>query len=107
MQRYALDQHIVQKYLVAKTDRQARASAFFGAVACLPIWLMFFLLGACLWSFFQLTSAELPADVAAVKDNIVPYFIKTQLPAGMIGLVVAALMAAGSSEAGAAGPMMP
>lgn len=98
VQRYALDQHIVQKYLVAKTDRQAKLSAYFGAIACLPIWLMFFLFGACLWAFFQLTGTQLPAEVAAVKDNIVPYFIKTQLPVGLIGLVVAALLAAAMSS---------
>ena len=98
VQRYALDQHIVQKYLVARTDRQARASAYIGAVACLPVWFMFFLFGACLWAFFQLTGASLPDDVAAVKDNIVPYFLKTQLPVGMIGLMVAALLAAAMSS---------
>lgn len=98
VQRYALDQHIVQKYLVARTDRQAKLSAYFGAVACLPIWLLFFFFGAVLWAFFQLTGATLPADVAAVKDNIVPYFIKTQLPVGLIGLVIAALLAAAMSS---------
>jgi SSS family solute:Na+ symporter len=98
VQRYALDQHIVQKYLVAKNDRQAKLSAFFGAIACLPVWCMFFFLGACLWAFFQLTGAHLPADVAQVKDNIVPYFIKTQLPSGVIGLIVAALLAAAMSS---------
>lgn len=98
VQRYALDQHIVQKYLIAKSDRQAKMSAFFGAIACLPIWFMFFFLGACLWAFFQLNGATLPPDVAAVKDNIVPYFIKTQLPVGAIGLVVAALLAAAMSS---------
>jgi SSS family solute:Na+ symporter len=59
---------------------------------------MFFFLGACLWAFFQLTGAHLPADVASVKDNIVPYFIKTQLPSGVIGLIVAALLAAAMSS---------
>jgi SSS family solute:Na+ symporter len=98
VQRYALDQHIVQKYLVAKTDRQAKLSAYFGAIACLPVWLMFFLLGAVLWGFFQKTGIIIPAEVLAVKDNIVPYFIKTQLPTGFIGLVVAALMAAAMSS---------
>jgi SSS family solute:Na+ symporter len=62
------------------------------------VWILFFLLGACIWGFFQVTGAHFPADVAAVKDNIVPYFIKTQLPVGVIGLVVAALMAAAMSS---------
>jgi len=98
VQRYALDQHIVQKYLVAKTDQQAQRSAYWGAFACLGVWGMFFLFGACLWAFYQLTGAPLPAEVAAVKDNIVPYFIKTQLPVGVIGLVIAALIAAAMSS---------
>ncbi len=98
VQRYALDQHIVQKYLVARTDRQAKISAYFGAVACLPIWLLFFLFGACLWAFFKFSGTVLPPEVAAIKDNIVPYFMKTQLPAGLIGLVVAALLAAAMSS---------
>jgi SSS family solute:Na+ symporter len=67
-------------------------------VACLPVWLLFFFLGAILWAFFQLTGVAIPPDVAAVKDNIVPYFIKTQLPMGVIGLVVAALIAAAMSS---------
>jgi SSS family solute:Na+ symporter len=98
VQRYALDQHIVQKYLVARTDRQAQLSAYLGAIACLPVWLLFFVLGACLWAFFQLTGAALPSEVAAVKDNIVAYFIKTQLPIGLVGLVIAALAAAAMSS---------
>lgn len=98
VQRYALDQHIVQKYLVAKTDRQAKRSAFVGAIACLGVWGLFFLFGACLWGYYQITGEQLPADVAGVKDNIVPYFIKTQLPVGMIGLVIAALIAAAMSS---------
>ena len=98
VQRYALDQHIVQKYLVAKTDRQAQTSAYLGAMACLMVWGIFFLFGACLWGFYQLTGATVPADVSAVKDNIVPYFIKSQLPVGVIGLVIAALIAAAMSS---------
>jgi len=98
VQRYALDQHIVQKYLVAKTDRAAQRSAYLGAIACLLVWGVFFLFGACLWGFYQVTGANVPAEVSSVKDNIVPYFIKTQLPVGLIGLVIAALIAAAMSS---------
>jgi SSS family solute:Na+ symporter len=98
VQRYALDQHIVQKYLVAKSDAQAQRSAFIGAISCLGVWGLFFLFGACLWGYYQITGEQLPANVAGFKDNIVPYFIKTQLPVGMIGLVIAALIAAAMSS---------
>ena len=98
VQRYALDQHIVQKYLVARSDREARRSAYFGALSCLFVWALFFLLGAALWGFYQVTGAPLPNEVVAVKDNIVPHFIKTQLPVGVVGLVIAALIAAAMSS---------
>jgi SSS family solute:Na+ symporter len=98
VQRYALDQHIVQKYLVAQTDKQAQRSAYVGAFACLLVWCLFFLFGACLWGFYQRTGTVLPPEVVAVPDRIVPYFIKTQLPIGMIGLVIAALIAAAMSS---------
>jgi SSS family solute:Na+ symporter len=98
VQRYALDQHIVQKYLAARTDREAQRSAFLGAMACLGVWGIFFLFGASLWGFYQVSGIALPPEVEAVPDNIVPYFIKTQVPSGLIGLIIAALMAAAMSS---------
>jgi SSS family solute:Na+ symporter len=93
LQRYAAEQHMVQRYLLARTDREASRAAYVGAVACLPIWILFMVLGACIWSFYQLSGTNPPPEVLAVKDNIVPYFIRTQCPTGLLGLIVAALAA--------------
>ena len=87
LQRYTAEQHMVQRYLLAKTDRQARRATYVGAVACLPIWILFMVLGACLWSFYELTHVSIPSEVLEVKDNIVPHFIRTQCPIGLFGLV--------------------
>jgi SSS family solute:Na+ symporter len=98
LQRYAAEQHMVQRYLVARTDHEARRATYVGAVACVPIWILFMVLGGCIWGFYQLSSETLPVEVMAAKDNIVPYFIRTQCPPGLLGLIIAALAAAAMSS---------
>lgn len=91
---YIVEQNIVQRYLVARTDRDAQQATFAGASSCLVIWLTFSFLGSCLWAYYHLTPGLLPAEVAGKPDNIVPYFIATQVPNGLKGLILAAILAA-------------
>ncbi|MSO22052.1 MAG: hypothetical protein EXQ58_02100 [Acidobacteria bacterium] len=98
---YTIDQNIVQRYLVARSDREAQQGALAGAVACLPIWMTFMLIGACLWSFYRVTGSTLPAEIIAKPDNILPFFVATQLPAGLVGLILAAILAAAQSSVSA------
>jgi len=101
LQRYAVDQHLVQRYLSARTDGEARRATFIGAVACIPIWVMFMVLGAGIWAFYERSGASLPPHVLADSDTIVPHFIRTECPRGLLGLIVAALAAAAMSSLGA------
>ena len=94
---FTCDQHNVQRYLLARSDREAVRGAYFGAAVCLPIWILFMVLGALLWGHYQLSSEVLPAQVTDDLDNLLPYFIKTQLPAVLVGVILAALMAAAMS----------
>ena len=98
VQSFACGQNNVQRYLVARSDRDAVRGATIGAFACVPVWLLFMLLGALLWSYYQISTQALPAEVMEVQDRIVPYFIKTQFPAGLKGLMLAALIAAAMSS---------
>ena len=98
LQYLACDQNNVQRYLLARTDREAAQGAYMGAAACLPIWILFLVIGALMWAFYDLSTEQLPIEVLREKDYIMPYFIKTQLPAGVIGLILAALMAAAMSS---------
>lgn len=98
LQYLACDQNNVQRYLLARTDREAAQGAYMGAAACLPIWILFLVIGALMWAFYELSTEHLPVEVLREKDFIMPYFIKTQLPAGVIGLILAALMAAAMSS---------
>ena len=98
LQSLACDQSNVQRYLLAKTDKAAARAAYMGAIVCVPIWFLFMLIGALMWAFYELSPNPLPSEVLQQKDFILPYFMKTQLPAGMVGLILAALLAAAMSS---------
>ena len=91
---YIVEQNMVQRYLVARTNREAQRATFTGAMLCLVIWLTFSFIGSCLWAYYQYSASPLPAEVTARPDNILPHFIATQLPHGLIGLILAAILAA-------------
>jgi solute:Na+ symporter, SSS family len=91
---YIVEQNIVQRYLVARTDRDAQRAVFSGASFCVVIWITFMVIGACLWAFYQMTGATLPAAIQQKPDNILPYFVATQLPSGLVGLILAGILAA-------------
>jgi SSS family solute:Na+ symporter len=98
LQRFATDQHMVQRYLVARSDKDARRAAWIGGISCLPVWTLFWVIGALVWAYYQLGTDAIPSDVVSNKSNIIPYFVQSQLPAGVIGLITAALIAAAMSS---------
>ena len=91
IQKYTADQTVVQRYLLAPTDRAALRGVALGASLCIPVWTAFMLIGSLLWSFYRLTGEKLPATITKV-DQIFPYFLNTHIPSGLSGLFVAALM---------------
>ena len=92
LQKYGTDQTIVQRYLAAKSDKDAKHAAFIGVFASVSVWTLFMLIGALLYVFYHTGTAILPKDITA--DKVFPYFISTQLPVGVVGLVLSALVAA-------------
>jgi SSS family solute:Na+ symporter len=84
----------VQRYLVARTDREAQRATFTGALLCVVIWLTFSTIGSSLWAFYRVTGEALPPEVLQKPDNILPYFVATQFPPGLMGLLLAAILAA-------------
>lgn len=93
LQRYTADQTIVQRYLVAKSDRAALRGIALGALLCVPVWTLFMLIGTLCWAFYKSTGEKLPAYVTKA-DQVFPYFINTHIPAGLAGLFLAALFGA-------------
>jgi SSS family solute:Na+ symporter len=93
LQRYAADQTVVQRYLVAKSDRGALRGVALGALLCLPVWALFMLVGTCTWAFYQLTHEALPAFITKA-DQVFPHFVATHLPVGVAGVFMASLIGA-------------
>jgi len=89
---FAADQGYIQRYLTAKSERDAARSVTIGAWLYLPVAAVFFLIGTELyaWSIFQ--PDALPTGIAA--DQVFPWFIANRLPIGLAGLVVAGVFAA-------------
>jgi len=102
LQKYGADQTLVQRYLAAKSDRDALKGVALGAGLCLPAWTAFMLIGTLLWAFYQLSGEALPAHLIAadgkiISDEVFPYFLTTKIPAGLAGIFMAALISAAMS----------
>ncbi len=102
LQKYATDQTLVQRYLIARSDREALKGVVLGAVLCVPAWTAFMLVGTLLWAYYQLAGTGLPGQLfdaggKILGDRVFPYFLTTQIPAGLAGLLMAALFSAAMS----------
>jgi SSS family solute:Na+ symporter len=95
LQNYGIDQNYVQRYKSAKDEKSARFSALFGGLLYVPVSFLFFLIGTALFAYYTLQSGLLPEEITG--DQVFPYFIVHELPAGVTGLLVAAIFAAGMS----------
>ncbi|MCE5185953.1 MAG: sodium:solute symporter [Planctomycetaceae bacterium] len=95
IQKYGTDQTIVQRFLVAGTDKKAIKAALMGTLLCVPVWTLFIFIGTLLWVYYRMSPELLPAGITG--DKVFPYFILTQIPAGVTGLIVAALFSAAMS----------
>ncbi len=96
IQKYGTDQTIVQRYLTAKSDKDAIKASLMGVLLCVPVWTLFMFIGTALFSYYKITQLSLPADTR--PDAVFPFFIMSQLPIGITGLILAALIAAAVSS---------
>ena len=97
LQKYGTDQTIVQRYLAARNDREAKKAAYIGVLMSVPIWALFMFIGTALFAYYHADGAPLlPEGLKA--DEVFPYFIANELPVGIRGLIIAALAAAAISS---------
>jgi SSS family solute:Na+ symporter len=99
LQNYGIDQNYVQRYMTTRSEREAKRSALFGSLLYIPVSLLFFLIGTSLFAYYQAMPELLPAELndPLKADKVFPWFIANGLPAGLSGLVIAAVFAAGMS----------
>jgi SSS family solute:Na+ symporter len=123
LNNFGMDQNYIQRYHTAVSEKQASKSVWLCVAMYVPVSLLFVIIGTALYSFYQLqpgliepvkikmaaeklgslaTTEQIqqlaatlqPADYA---DKVLPYFMVTKVPTGLLGLIVAAILSAAMS----------
>ncbi len=90
------DQNYTQKYASVSSEKKAKKSVWIAMLIYLPLTAIFLYIGSALFAFYSGSGHTL--DPSIVKgDQIFPYYIATELPVGMKGLIIAAILAASMS----------
>ena len=97
MAKYATDQTVVQRYLIAPSSKQATRALWISILLLGVVWVLFMTVGVLLWVFYQMHPELLPEAVRAKPDQVLAYFIGHQLPTGVTGLILAGIFAASMS----------
>lgn len=95
---HGTEQLLVQRLLAARNQRQSRTALLASWAVIFVQFALFLAIGACLFALHHDRLWEPPA----VADKIYPQFIWERLPAGIAGLVIAAILAAAMSNLSAA-----
>jgi SSS family transporter len=91
---HGADQMMVQRYLCARSQREAARAVWMSGVVVLVQFALFLLIGVGLYAFYQ---AFPPASAFDRPDRVFVRFILDALPVGMVGLVIGAVFAAAMS----------
>lgn len=99
LQNFGIDQNYIQRYMASRSDGAAKRSALSGGMLYIPVSMLFLFIGTALYTYYTSGAAVLPADLQDLDkaDQVFPHFIISQLPAGISGLLIASIFAAGMS----------
>ncbi|WP_149241428.1 sodium:solute symporter [Dyadobacter sp. 32] len=122
LNNFGMDQNYVQRYHTTSSIKEASSSIWLCVYLYLPVSLMFFVLGSCLYAYYQSNpellhivqmqaaterlpngTAEAISQLAATLtpadygDKVMPHFMVNKVPVGLLGLIVAAIMSAAMS----------
>ena len=90
---YTSDQTVIQRYMTTSSEKAASRSIITNGFLSIFVSIIFYTIGTGLYTFFKTHPAAI--DVTMQKtDAIFPFFMMSQLPAGLAGLLIAALFAA-------------
>jgi SSS family solute:Na+ symporter len=123
LNNFGLDQNYVQRYHAATSQKKASKSLWLCVWLYIPVSLLFFFIGSCLYAYSQvhpdfldvvkqevagerLTSSATPAEIIKMAsslkisdyaDKVMPHFMVTRIPRGLLGLIISALLSAAMS----------
>ncbi len=95
---HGTEQLMVQRLLAARSQRESNAALFSSWVVILFQFTLFLFIGVLLFVHY----ADRKLAAPAVADSLYPSFVWQNLPPGLAGLVMAAILAAGMSNLSAA-----
>ena len=90
------DQAVVQRYMTTPNLKQAQRSAWADVAVSIPWAIVIYSVGTALYVFYKQHPHQLNPSIAT--DGILPMFIAQQAPAGLSGLIIAAIFAASMSS---------
>jgi SSS family solute:Na+ symporter len=108
MSSHGAEQLIVQRVLACKNVRDGRKALVLSAVVILPLFLIFLVVGAMLWAYYQKFSSPVaipeirPGSGIKANDFVYPIFILTAVPHFLKGLLIVAILAAAMSSVSSA-----
>jgi solute:Na+ symporter, SSS family len=95
---HGTEQLMVQRLLAARSQTESRLALFASWIVIMFQFTLFLVIGAILFVFYRDTGQPAPSPA----DRIYPAFIWNNLPPGIAGLVIAAILAAAMSNLSAA-----
>lgn len=93
---YTSDQSVVQRYMTTKNEKATGQSIWLNGILAIPVTIIFFLLGTGLYAYYT-SNPEHMSVLNPNIDSVFPQFIVSQMPAGVAGLLIAAIFAAAMS----------
>jgi SSS family solute:Na+ symporter len=123
LNNFGMDQNYVQRYHTASSSKAASKSIWLCVWLYVPASLLFFVIGSCLFAYYevhpdmvqaikhQVAVERLPLHASATEilrlenslqpadygDKIMPHFMVTKIPVGLVGLIVSAILSAAMS----------
>lgn len=123
LNNFGMDQNYIQRYHTAKTSKEAAKSVWLCVWMYVPSSFLFFVIGSVLYAFYQsqpgliepiklqvaaerlgaaATSGELQQLASSLNpgdygDKVLPYFMVNNIPTGLVGLIISALLSAAMS----------
>lgn len=96
LQQFTASQDVVQRYLVTDSIEETKKALIINAklVATVPIF--FFAVGAALYAYYTQNPQLIPENFNT--GGILPFFVISEMPAGIAGLIIAAIFAASQSS---------
>ena len=97
IQDYVSNQTVVQRFISTKDEKSAARSIWAASLLGIPVITLFLVLGTALFIFYKANPGRLDPFMEQ-PDALLPLFIVKEMPAGVSGLVIAAIFAAAMSS---------